>query len=125
MQPLTIFAHDGSMDYIFSYSHLMICSEKMRHTNGSQVADVASGRTFEIVKSDSFPDAVVWNPWRDKSIKMADFGDEEFKDMLCIEPAVASSGPFKLGPGETWVGSQTISYRHNKPERVSIDGAVL
>ena len=93
--------------------------------NGSQVADLASGRTFKIVKSDSFQDTVVWNPWKDKSVKMTDFGDEEYKEMLCIEPAVAGSGPVKLGPGETWVGSQTVSCRQNKLERVSIDGAVL
>ena len=43
------------------------------------MADVASGRTFEITKSASFPDAVVWNPWRDKAASMADFGDDEYK----------------------------------------------
>lgn len=28
--------------------------------------------------------------------------------MLCIEPAVAGSGPFKLAPGASWTGSQTL-----------------
>ena len=44
-----------------------------------QVIDFASRRTFHVTKSASFPDAVVWNPWVEKSAKMADFGDSEFK----------------------------------------------
>lgn len=28
--------------------------------------------------------------------------------MLCIEPAVAGSGPVKLAPGASWSGSQTL-----------------
>lgn len=56
-----------------------------------------------------FPDAVVWNPWVDKSKAMADFGDDEYKVMLCIEPAVAGSGTVTLGPGESWSAQQTIA----------------
>jgi hypothetical protein len=33
------------------------------------------------------------------------------QEMLCIEPAVAGSGPFKLTPGQTWTGSQTLVYK--------------
>lgn len=39
---------------------------------------------------------------------MADFGDEEYKEMVCVEPAIAASGPVTLAPGESWVGSQHI-----------------
>jgi hypothetical protein len=39
------------------------------------------GLTFTITKP-GFPDAVVWNPWVDKSCAMADFGDEEYKVRL-------------------------------------------
>lgn len=28
--------------------------------------------------------------------------------MVCIEPAVAGSGPVKLAPGASWSGSQTL-----------------
>ena len=28
---------------------------------------------------------VVWNPWIDKARAMSDFGDEEYKRMVCVE----------------------------------------
>lgn len=130
-----------------------------------QIVDKSSGSTVQVHKQ-NFPDAVVWNPWVDKSKAMGDFGDEEYKVigqvsimykvviagqpacsccctaaahvaslagarlayqanisgththllcvcgllqvMLCIEPAVAGSGPVKLAPGASWSGSQTL-----------------
>lgn len=38
---------------------------------------------------------------------MADFGDEEYKHMLCVE-AAAIEKPITLKPGEEWKGSQEI-----------------
>ena len=52
-------------------------------------------------------DAVVWNPWIDKSKSMADFGDEEYKEMVCVE-AAAIEDPVKLKPGQSWCGEQTL-----------------
>lgn len=74
-----------------------------------KIVDEGAGRTITVQKV-NFPDAVVWNPWVDKAKGMADFGDEEYKEMLCIEPAVASSGPITLAPGESWTGRQLITY---------------
>lgn len=37
--------------------------------------------------STHFADLVVWNPWIEKSKSMADFGDDEFHRMVCLEPA--------------------------------------
>eukprot|EP00775_Hariotina_reticulata_P007154 gene7154-7369_t len=75
-----------------------------------KVIDNGSGATVEIHKV-GFPDAVVWNPWIDKAKAMGDFGDEEYKEMLCIEPAVAGSGAFKLAPGALWTGMQKLVYK--------------
>ena len=44
-----------------------------------QVSDSSSGIVYEITKSPSLPDAVVWNPWVDKAASMEDFGDDEYK----------------------------------------------
>ena len=37
------------------------------------------------------PDAVVWNPWFDKSKRMSDFRDLDYLRMLCVEPGCVSS----------------------------------
>eukprot|EP00877_Chromochloris_zofingiensis_P012390 jgi/Chrzof1/7404/Cz02g22020.t1 len=72
-----------------------------------KIMDEGTGDVIEVSKV-GFPDAVVWNPWIDKSKAMADFGDAEYKEMLCIEPAVALSGPQKLSPGASWSGKQVL-----------------
>ncbi|KAK9099849.1 hypothetical protein Scep_023279 [Stephania cephalantha] len=51
---------------------------------------------------------VVWNPWDKKSKAMADFGDDEYKHMLCVESA-AVENPITLRPGEEWKGRQELS----------------
>ncbi|KIZ07527.1 aldose 1-epimerase [Monoraphidium neglectum] len=78
-------------------------------TPGSiKIFDDGAGSCVEIVK-EGFPDAVVWNPWVEKSKAMGDFGDDEYQVMLCIEPAVAGSGAVTLQPGKTWNGTQTLT----------------
>ncbi|XP_052477492.1 putative glucose-6-phosphate 1-epimerase isoform X2 [Gossypium raimondii] len=71
------------------------------------ILDHERKRTFELRK-DGLPDAVVWNPWDKKAKAMADFGDEEYKHMLCVEAACVEK-PITLKPGEEWKGRQEIS----------------
>lgn len=70
---------------------------------------VARGGSVEVRKA-GFRDAVVWNPWADKARAMADFGDDEYPGMLCIEPAVAKSGAVTLEAGGQWRGWQELVY---------------
>ncbi|CAM9505124.1 unnamed protein product [Discosporangium mesarthrocarpum] len=35
-------------------------------------------------------DTVFWNPWVEKAQRLADFGDEEFHNMVCVEPGLVS-----------------------------------
>lgn len=39
---------------------------------------------------------------------MADFGDEEYKHMLCVE-AAAIENPITLKPGELWTGKMELT----------------
>eukprot|EP01124_Arcella_intermedia_P012283 TRINITY_DN18630_c0_g1_i1.p1 TRINITY_DN18630_c0_g1~~TRINITY_DN18630_c0_g1_i1.p1 ORF type:complete len:273 (+),score=70.30 TRINITY_DN18630_c0_g1_i1:109-819(+) len=56
----------------------------------------------------SFPDAVVWNPWVEKAKKMADFGDEDFRRMVCVETGAVEQ-PITLQPSQHWTASQTLT----------------
>ncbi|KAK9002436.1 hypothetical protein V6N11_025114 [Hibiscus sabdariffa] len=60
------------------------------------ILDHEKKRTF-VVRKDGLPDAVVWNPWDKKAKAMADFGDDEYKYMLCVE-AAAIEKPITLKP---------------------------
>ena len=51
---------------------------------------------------------VVWNPWDKRSKTIQDFGDEEYKQMLCVEPAAVEK-PITLKPGEEWKGRLELS----------------
>jgi len=51
---------------------------------------------------------VVWNPWDKKAKAMSDFGDDEYKYMLCVE-AAAIEKPITLKPGEEWKGRLELS----------------
>lgn len=51
---------------------------------------------------------VVWNPWIDKAKRMADFGDDEWPRMLCIEAANARPAQVSLAAGARHVTETTI-----------------
>src|SRR4051812_35235365 len=52
---------------------------------------------------------VVWNPWIDKARAMADFGNDEWRGMLCIETANAADNAITLAPGATHTMSAEIA----------------
>jgi len=56
-------------------------------------------------------DTVVWNPWTDKAKGMSDFGDEEYDQMICVEPGNVSDY-ITLKSDESWEGGQIIQYKH-------------
>lgn len=71
------------------------------------VLDHEKKRTF-IVRKEGLPDIVVWNPWEKKSKTMTDFGDDEYKQMLCVD-AAAVERAITLKPGEEWTGKLELS----------------
>lgn len=64
------------------------------------IVDEVFKRSIHIQKENSLS-TVVWNPWIDKSIRMPDFGDREFMNMLCLETANCGPDAVTLSSGET------------------------
>ncbi|CAL5015055.1 unnamed protein product [Urochloa decumbens] len=71
------------------------------------IIDHEKKRTY-VLRKDGLPDTVVWNPWDKKSKNMQDLGDEEYKHMLCVEPAAVEKSII-LKPGEEWKGRMELS----------------
>ena len=72
-------------------------------TSGSvDVLDSKLRRKIRIEKSGS-ASTVVWNPWITKSHEMPDFGDEEYRQMLCIESGNVTGNKIVLPPGRSSV----------------------
>lgn len=69
--------------------------------------DEGNGRVLAIEKQ-GMPDVTVWNPWIDKARRMPDFGDDEYRWMVCVETGVAMAAPTTLAPGQRWQGETTF-----------------
>lgn len=50
---------------------------------------------------------VVWNPWQENAITMADMSDDGYQQMLCVETAITQG--LTVAPGEKSTLVQTIS----------------
>jgi glucose-6-phosphate 1-epimerase len=69
--------------------------------------DPVLDRRITVDKSGSLT-TVVWNPWIAKAAAMADFGDDEWPGMVCIETANAGRNAVTLAPGGAHLMSATI-----------------
>ena len=72
------------------------------------IVDSQWNRTIRVDKTGS-GSTVVWNPWIAKSQKMPDFGDLEYKEMICVESAIALQDARNVAPGATLTFSQKLS----------------
>jgi glucose-6-phosphate 1-epimerase len=51
---------------------------------------------------------VVWNPWIEKASRLADFGDDEWPHMVCVEPANAAENAVTVAPGAMHTMGMTV-----------------
>ena len=70
--------------------------------------DPVLDRTLRIDKRGSRT-TVVWNPWESGAKAMADLGDEEWREMTCVEASNILSGAVTLEAGQTHTMETTIS----------------
>jgi D-hexose-6-phosphate mutarotase len=64
-----------------------------------EILDASLRRKIRVEKEGS-ASTVVWNPWITKAKAMADFGDEEYQRMVCVESANAGVNEIKLAVGQ-------------------------
>ena len=77
---------------------------------GKKVLDVViatgSGTKAQLVASGSIDgtpvavSAVIWNPHKEKAEAMADFGNDQYFDMICVEPGLLAEVPTLKGSKE-------------------------
>jgi glucose-6-phosphate 1-epimerase len=77
-------------------------------TGACLVEDPIADRRIRVGKEGSAT-TVVWNPWIEKAKAMADFGDEEWPRMLCMETANAAENKVTLANGQAHVMRAVIA----------------
>ncbi len=75
-----------------------------------EIADPGFARRIRIETAGA-RSTVVWNPWIAKSQQMADFGDEEYLRMVCVESGNVADNRVTLPPGGSDSIRATISAR--------------
>ena len=87
-------------------------TDRIYYGTASSIAiqDPALERSIEIQSTGS-QSTVVWNPWIEKSKRMSDFGDLEYRQMCCIETANVRRRSVRLEPGQTHRTSLQIASR--------------
>lgn len=65
------------------------------------------GKRSLTIRQEGFRDVVVWNPWDVGCRRLEDMPPLGFRNMLCVEAALAATRQ-QLDAGESWVGRQTL-----------------
>jgi D-hexose-6-phosphate mutarotase len=73
-----------------------------------EILDPSLRRKIRIEKSGS-ASTVVWNPWSAKSQQMPDFGNDEYREMICVESGNVGKNKIVLPPGKSSVLKVTLS----------------
>lgn len=66
----------------------------------TEIHDTGLRRVIRVEKEGS-RSTVVWNPWIAKAKAMPDYGDEEYKEMVCVESGNVAENKIILPPGAT------------------------
>jgi len=71
------------------------------------VVDEAQSRQITVSKENSAT-TVVWNPWKEKAQALADMGDDEYQNFVCVETVNTGEDTVTLKPGATHSLIQSI-----------------
>ena len=64
-----------------------------------EIIDINFNRKIKISKKGSLS-TVVWNPWKELSVKMSDLGDDDYLSFVCVESANTHYHPVTVQPNE-------------------------
>ena len=81
------------------------------------VDDPALGRELRIEKAGSLS-TVVWNPWIEKSTRLADLPDDAYPEFVCVETCNAGEDVITLQPGESHLLFTRLCVRQLNEEAV-------
>lgn len=84
-------------------------TDRVYTSTGRVTVDDPGRKRRLIVDKTSSSTTVVWNPWIEKAQRMADFGDDEWPSMLCIEAANVSPHAIRLAPQSRHTTTTIIS----------------
>ena len=54
-----------------------------------------------VVQKSGSRSTVIWNPWKERAAALPDLGDEDYRNMVCIEAANTLHDAVRLAPGES------------------------
>jgi D-hexose-6-phosphate mutarotase len=80
------------------------------------VHDPGAGRSV-VISKDGSAATVVWNPWIDKAAALADFGDHDWKTMLCVEACNVGDAAVHLAPRGSHTMVATFELNPDHPPR--------
>jgi D-hexose-6-phosphate mutarotase len=72
------------------------------------------GRRLALAR-DGSKSAIVWNPWIAKAASMADYGDDDWTGMVCVETANVKADAVTLEPGADHTMTARVSVRSAPP----------
>lgn len=81
--------------------------------NAVEVHDPVLQRTVQVTTENSAT-TVIWNPWMTKARDMVDFGDEEYRRMVCVESGNVAENGIQLAVGEE--ARLKATYRQTKSD---------
>ncbi len=93
---------EGAIRYTAETDRVYVNTESV-----CRLDDPAGKRAIEVAKSGSAT-TVIWNPWIAKAAALADFGDDEWPRMACIETANAGENTVRVAAGATHRMTATV-----------------
>jgi glucose-6-phosphate 1-epimerase len=80
--------------------------------NTVEIVDRILHRRIDIEKENSLT-TIVWNPWKEDATKLADLGDDEWRQFACVEASNILSAAVPLAPGQQHTMSVAIRITEN------------